>query len=647
MRKNLLAMLLAVVMIAAVVFIAAPATKAADANVITAQTDGEEIPAAAGDTVDIAGKKNVKITVTGEGAIYLVDSANLEDLTGAASGTATVNGAVADWVQHSDGFKYLAVKDGDTYSAHPFNFTIDKYGVNTHYSAISARVTVIADDTVAALIDAGEFGLRNYTLGESTDADKQAKEYSAHWEKFGDKNGIRGYFYLEDSLTSDVLTANASCELGAYVKINGKIINSLQTIEITPQAILTDLNNKADTYSIKQKVKMNTMMNLEDNAHLVTYCENFLPRDISTDALTDEEIAELAALATEQYDAAGSEAANLSGFATWAYSQANVDVSAYINLGVWDMMKGIFSGDGTTGRTPILQDTSKSGNSSYNANYSNMLVDGYYGGTHIMTEDKLLTAEDFQVGDLFCGVYYPDPNSDSKNYYAGMYLGEGKFLMTNNAGGWHAVDTEVVFSDTIAEELAIYYVLRPSQLVVQESGLRKAEEDALSKITKEELAAAQDPAGKTLTAHNQIIKWFYMHTNLTYNNGDSHFNTITQMKNGVFTMSGTWTEKANASSITGTYEKYNQQYMDGYYGGVKFGSTGKVFTADDFEIGDLFCAQNTDSTYAVALYQGEGKFLMWNNGVCSEVTTEICGNAKIVSSYNYYYVLRPGKRIGA
>ena len=285
MRRNLLAMLLAVVMIAAVVFIAAPTAKAAEVH--TAEADDAEINAAAGDTVDLAGKKNVKITVTGDGAIYLIDTGNLDDLSGDAAGTAKVTGTVADWVQHTGGFKYLALENADgTYSAHPFNITVDKYGVNTHYSAISVRVAVIANDVVAKLIDAGEFGMHNYSLANTENADK---EYSPHWYNFADENGnittngLYGYFYLENSLASGVLTDNLFAQIGAYIKIGDLTIESNTKVNIYPKTILTDLNNKVvdepTLFTEDQKANMVELLNKEGNDYLKSYCGNFLPAE--------------------------------------------------------------------------------------------------------------------------------------------------------------------------------------------------------------------------------------------------------------------------------------------------------------------------------------------------------------------------------
>ena len=418
MKKNLLAMLLAVVMIAAVVFIAAPATKAAEANIIVAE-DATPIKLEANAIVDLNGLKDVVIDTNGF-TVSLIDTKNVDDLTGNSAGTAKVTGTVADWVQHTGGFKYLAlVNDDGTYSAHPFNISITEYGVNTHYSAISAKVTVIANDKVAKLIDAGEFGLHNYNLKDHEDPEKAAKEYSPYWKSFKDftdeegnytTHGIHGYFYLEDSLTSDVLTANDSVKLGAYVKINGKIIDSLQILEVTPQAILTDLNNKADTYSIKQKVKMNAMMKL--NTHLKTYCENFLPRDISTGVLTNEEKAVLSALTPADWNRLG----NLQNVGPWAYGEANINVKDVLNLTAANMRKQLIN---ASGRITGSND------------YLSMLVDNSWGGSSVTKADSYtLTADKFEIGDIFCGI----ASVNGTSYWIALYQGNGKFLVMQSGG---------------------------------------------------------------------------------------------------------------------------------------------------------------------------------------------------------------------
>ena len=196
------------------------------------------------------------------------------------------------------------------------------------------------------------------------------------------------------------------------------------------------------------------VINVAEDAH--AYLDNLYlylePRDITTGVLTEDEKDALSALTVKQYNAAGAEKVDNTKIVTWAYGEAGIDVSASFDQSVFNLMKKIFEGDGTKGRTPIPADSA-----SYVAKYSKMLVDGYYGGTEVKTADKLFTKADFRVGDVFCAVYYPDPSSTAKKYYAGIYLGDGKFLMSNNvSGSWKAtIDDELVFKDTLAEEMGI------------------------------------------------------------------------------------------------------------------------------------------------------------------------------------------------
>ena len=267
MRRNLLAMLLAVVMIAAVVFIAAPTAKAAT---ITVSNDNDVITVAAGDTVDLNGCENVTINVAGEngGAIYLVDSANLNDLTGESTGSAILGEGITlaeNWVQHTDNLKYLAVKAEDgTYSAHPFNLTIDKIGVNTHFPAIALRAVFIADNTVAQLIDDGEFGLHNHTVDSEEEVEFTRYDKKEFVTDDGIINGIQAYFYLEGSLDSTVLENNVSNTFSAYIKLDagyGEItIDSKTQPVISPEGILDNLASRYNVFSPADKAHLQKMM---------------------------------------------------------------------------------------------------------------------------------------------------------------------------------------------------------------------------------------------------------------------------------------------------------------------------------------------------------------------------------------------------
>ena len=356
-------------------------------------------------------------------------------------------------------------------------------------------------------------------------------------------------------------------------------------------------------------------------------------RDITTGVLTDPEKALLSALTVEKYTAAGTEAANQK-LAVWAYKEAGVDVSASFDQSVFNLMKKIFEGDGTEGRTPIPSDSAN-----YIAKYGDMLVDGYYGGTEVKTADKLFTPADFQVGDLFCAVYYPDPSSTSKCYYAGIYLGEGKFLLSCSEGGWSAqIDTELVFKSTLAEEMGIYFVLSPEQLAPRaDDELPVAVQRKLSALTKADLDAANK------TNDTGVIKWFCQQEGMT-SDDVKNFSSILSMSNSLFNKPSNeyWSYKAGDTT-------YHKLFVDGYYGGIKFGAeNSKTFTEADFKVGDIFCVQapNGSSTrYYVGMYQGDGKFLMYDRTGASNYVDTTMAFGDIATTYNYYFVLRPSQYI--
>ena len=359
-------------------------------------------------------------------------------------------------------------------------------------------------------------------------------------------------------------------------------------------------------------------------------------RDITTGVLTDPEKALLSALTVEKYTAAGTDAANQK-LAVWAYKEAGVDVSASFDQSVFNLMKKIFEGDGTEGRTPIPSDSAN-----YIAKYGDMLVDGYYGGTEVKTADKLFTPADFQVGDLFCAVYYPDPSSTSKCYYVGIYLGDGKFLMSCSEGGWSAqIDTELVFKTTLAEEMGTYFVLSPEQLVPRADGeLTVAVQRKLSSLTEDDLTAQKK------TNDTGIMNWLC----------DQY--GITKLQKGVVKISTAIFNKPTTeywTLLSSDSSNYNatcaKMLVDGYYGGIKFGAeNSKTFTEADFKMGDIFCVQDSKSVVYVGLYQGEGQFLMAKNdgsgvAITGYLDTEMAFDKDIATNNNYYFVLRPSQYI--
>ena len=394
-------------------------------------------------------------------------------------------------------------------------------------------------------------------------------------------------------------------------------------IKVTEEAYLTELNAR--------------ISNSDYAFYFILRPEQLAPRNIKTGVLTDGEKAALSALTVEQYTAAGAANTKNQKIVTWAYGEAGIDVSDSFDQTVFNLTKAIFDVNNNV-RTPI-----QPGADNYVAKYSEMLVEGYYGGTEIETADKLFTEADFRVGDVFCALYYPDPSSTDKSYYVGIYLGDGKFLMSQKVGdNWEAtIDTELVFKTTLAEEMGTYFVLSPEQLVPRADGeLTVAVQRKLSSLTEDDLTAQKK------TNDTGIMNWLC----------DQY--GITKLQKGVVKISTAIFNKPTTeywTLLSSDSSNYNatcaKMLVDGYYGGIKFGAeNSKTFTEADFKMGDIFCVQDSKSVVYVGLYQGEGQFLMAKNdgsgvAITGYLDTEMAFDKDIATNNNYYFVLRPSQYI--
>jgi hypothetical protein len=358
-------------------------------------------------------------------------------------------------------------------------------------------------------------------------------------------------------------------------------------------------------------------------------------RDMTTGALTDTEKTILSALTPEKYAATGMENQEI---AIWAYKEAGIDVSANFDLTVWNMMKSIFTGS-MSNRTPHLPNSTAT---EYDAENGRMLVDGYYGGAHVKWDGGFTNAQ-FQVGDVLFAVYYPDTTVDKdKKYYAGICIGDDKFLISDNVATDYCDGVAIkTFDEIVNANMGIYFVLRPEQLTQEVSiGLIAETRAKLSALT------ANDLTGKSDTG---VIKEFCKQAGMTQADVEK-FSSIVTISTDLFNKpsgANKWSPKTFENPST-----YQKLFVQGYYGGVKFGTeNSKIFASDgsDFEIGDIFCAQyakNSKIRY-IGLYQGNGKFLMtiYND---SDKSIDYTGTAElvfdnIVNNFNYYFVLRPAQ----
>ncbi|MBE6942871.1 MAG: hypothetical protein E7453_01240 [Ruminococcaceae bacterium] len=232
MKKKLFASFLAVALVVALAFAVAPAAYASGVD-HTFTADNESWDVTGDCVIDLAGF-DVTINVTGNPNVVVIDSKNLEVLTGAEAGKLTVNGdCTINEVNLFDDYRYLKVKnEGNTYSFHPFNMSITRTGVNVGAKAICMEAAFIANNVVRDTIT--EFGVKSVTK------DEYYPVTSGY--QFGEKNGVYAWYSLMGSLEEDQL--NESRTFCAYIKIGDTVIDGLQRIEIIPKNVLGKINEE-------------------------------------------------------------------------------------------------------------------------------------------------------------------------------------------------------------------------------------------------------------------------------------------------------------------------------------------------------------------------------------------------------------------
>jgi len=154
-------------------------------------------------------------------------------------------------------------------------------------------------------------------------------------------------------------------------------------------------------------------------------------RDVADRMLTAEEELLLSRIKSDEW---GNGDGNLAKGSKWFYSNAKIDVTAYINGSVNDVQLKLNNNDAT---------------------YMQMLVPGS------RSKDGALKLADYQIGDLFCGRYSLDGGN---KYWTALYQGNGRFLITTNGKECFAL----IFTDDNpidkCKAWVYYYVLRPNQL---------------------------------------------------------------------------------------------------------------------------------------------------------------------------------------
>lgn len=380
-------------------------------------------------------------------------------------------------------------------------------------------------------------------------------------------------------------------------------------------------------------------------------------RDISTGKLTKEEMEVIANLDMDDWlDAKRPQI--LPRFPNWIYKEAHIDVKNYFteNLTVTKAWLGIFKKDAEYGHYVPM----KKGDSGYNADLADMLVDDCYGGKYIAVKDrKNLSYSDLKVGDILCAAR---KQNGSYLYWAALYQGGSQWLITETPSsgfGKAYMANNVIIGHDMSEEWLYYFLLRPQQLAdgrqqpksyvdrdMATGELTSAEKNAIANYATDKKAQLEAFAANVYGHANiDVTKYLTLNVNNTRKElfadnglllpGDSHF---------------------------------HKMLVPGYYGGAKNAAsaipTNKTFKPEDFQIGDIFCGFMNDKCCnnwqnVIGIYQGNGKFLVSKMGCATHggLYKDISGKTTKVgtiwasledlnSAYMYYYVLRPQRLAG-
>lgn len=213
------------------------------------------------------------------------------------------------------------------------------------------------------------------------------------------------------------------------------------------------------------------------NADTNAYLESRLMRDISTGKLTATEKATFAKL--DGADFIGSEyfvaSNNLPGFAAWAYNHAGISTSTYLKSVHQTFIQMFSSKKDASGHLYSMKEETKE-----NKNYFAMLLPNSYGGGRHMSAHGYfytLTADDYQIGDIFCMRYEDtlDGKYADSCYYMALCIAENSFLLYQDFGTWedatHASNARAIdytgLADIISNTTSIYhYVLRPDNVAI-------------------------------------------------------------------------------------------------------------------------------------------------------------------------------------
>lgn len=380
-------------------------------------------------------------------------------------------------------------------------------------------------------------------------------------------------------------------------------------------------------------------------------------RDMNTGKLTKEEKEVIADLDLDAWlDAKRPQI--LPNFPNWAYKEAHIDLSRYFAEGVTvtKTWTGIFRNDKEYGYYVPM----KKGDYGYNAALADMLVADCYGGKYIAVKDrKILSYSDVQVGDILCAAR---KGEEGYIYLVALYQGGSQWLVTETPssgfGKAYMMNRGLIGHD-MSQEWIYYFLLRPEQVA---DGLQQPKSDKDRDISSGELTSAE----KNKLANYTTDKKAQLEAFAANAYGNAGID-VTQY----LTLNVNNTRKelfTDAGLLIPGDSHFHKMLVPGYYGGAKNAAsaipTGKTFTPEDFQIGDIFCGFMNDKCCdkwqnVIGIYQGNGQFLVSkisceaHGGLYKDISGKTTKTGTIWASledmnsaYMYYYVLRPQRLAG-
>ena len=349
-------------------------------------------------------------------------------------------------------------------------------------------------------------------------------------------------------------------------------------------------------------------------------------------------------------------------FAKSAYTAAGIDISpVFAKYGFYDLARKNFDVDGGTYDLLAADALTEE-----QAKFRKMLMFDYYGGSKIAV-GKTFTPENFEIGDLFFAVRKCPTTEAGGLYIAGIYQGDGNFLIYEHhptgCGGTcrslftdeYNVTEETVVWGTSAEMKTIqyYFVLRPSRLAmrhISDGALTATEQETLTNYSREEMGGTLSQVAIDAYTQAGIVVDFVFE------------------KASISTARTALLNDSTGALIEGD-TVWHKMLVAGSNGGSANAESTKTFTTAEFQVGDLFCAigqcEHGKWPAVTAVYLGNGKFQVSSHASCDclasyvddianvDETGVLTTNGRVSiwatdvealnSVWKHYFVLRPSQ----